>query len=667
MIPLRLSSLPLLLPALCFCGGAVIGSVASSWIIVALAIIAIITLFRRHYYVFAMLAIALTGITEGYFLIPRNAPAGIADRELWFTAQVIEQRESVSGKRLILNINAIGADSSSILDCRPFKKSAYIPDFSSSISEESTIRFSTTARHLSSGVAIPDYRLHDDNLRQRRIFLKCVIPPDNLTTLTAPQGILASLHKFADQSATRILASTLSPPAKEFLVATLIGDRSILDTDMRSDFATAGLAHILALSGLHLGVIAMIVAAMLFPLRAVGLRISAEFICLIIIWGYCFATGCAPSVCRATIMISVIICGRILHRYHNPFNSLCLAAIIITAASPESIFSPGFQLSFAAVATILLFARRLNPVNQQHRLLYNLTSYITVSLAAMIGTGLISILYFHTFPLYFLLSNIVIAVIFPPLLIAGIAFTVFAWIGYDPSWLISIIDFLYSLIEGITHFTTTLPLSQIDGIYLPSWVLIPYIATIVSFFLFQSHRITASLTTFISILSIIFAYSSTTPDSEPMLAIIPSSERTDIIYYRGSGRCIDIFTTANHSSARDAQKDATISLADYMSRRNIDSISVTPCSGKDDILSIGNKKLLIISNNEAVIPSDTHFDYMLVARRRRKPLQLSGCSIDSVIISDDLHPRTHAYFRLECRADSIPFISVGQEGHRISL
>ena len=180
----------------------------------------------------------------------------------------------------------------------------------------------------------------------------------------------------------------------------------------------------------------------LYPLRLCRMRSAASASAIILLWSYAAVTGLSASVTRATVMASVLLMASMLQRRHSPANALCLAAMLIMAFDPTALFTISFQLSFAAVAGILLFARLLNPTAPRRRIAHRLAGIVSVSLSAMLATGAISAYYFHTFPIYFLPANVAVAPLLPLLISGGATAITIEACGGDPVMLNSVVDLL---------------------------------------------------------------------------------------------------------------------------------------------------------------------------------------------------------------------------------
>lgn len=216
--------------------------------------------------------------------------------------------------------------------------------------------------------------------------------------------------------AQRLADAGLYDQPLAFISAIIVGERDALDSNLRQSFAAAGAAHILAVSGLHTGIIYLVIISLLTcfgyvrPLYEQRLRrILLSLIIILTMWVYAFVTGLSPSVMRAVVMLTIIQVGWMCRRQAVSVNTLAAAACICLWVDPLSLFSVSFQLSFAAVLGILLFAPYFNGLLKvANPCLRFLRDLFTVSLAATIGTLPVSLYYFHQVSRYFLLTNLVV-------------------------------------------------------------------------------------------------------------------------------------------------------------------------------------------------------------------------------------------------------------------
>ncbi|MCX7767471.1 MAG: ComEC/Rec2 family competence protein [Flavobacteriales bacterium] len=195
---------------------------------------------------------------------------------------------------------------------------------------------------------------------------------------------------------------------RALMLQMLMGLRSEISEETRAAFRNTGVMHILAVSGLHVGIVYVVLAfvgRLLIPDRGVYRWFLTAFI-LFFVWSYCALAAMRPSVVRAALMFSFVSMGRLIRREIPLLNSLSAAALVNLSLDPSDLFDLGFQFSYSAVAGIGLLYKPLsslwNPNIPFLRWLWDLTC---VSLSAQAATTGLTLLYFGQFPLLFLLAN----------------------------------------------------------------------------------------------------------------------------------------------------------------------------------------------------------------------------------------------------------------------
>ncbi|MCS7152473.1 MAG: ComEC family competence protein [Bacteroidia bacterium] len=212
--------------------------------------------------------------------------------------------------------------------------------------------------------------------------------------------------------------------------ALLLGYKRGIEPEVRETFQLSGAAHILAVSGMHVGLVLSVWLFLLSKLPAGwGRHWVSQSLLLVVVVMYGFLTGASPSAMRAVIMGSVAIAARMLQQLYLPLNALGFAAFLQSAAEPNVIYELGFQLSYAAVGGIMAFYEPIRTFllrrSKKESLFFSYLKDITaVSLAAQGGTLFLSWAYFGRFPIYFLLANLIAV----PLATA-LAFSAVAWVG----------------------------------------------------------------------------------------------------------------------------------------------------------------------------------------------------------------------------------------------
>lgn len=198
---------------------------------------------------------------------------------------------------------------------------------------------------------------------------------------------------------------------QEFAVisALTVGDKSYLDDELKSAYVNSGTMHILAVSGMHVALLFWLLQQVTRPLMLWKRgQIIRAALGLVIIWIYALITGLTPSVVRASVMFSFLLLGETGNKKVNIYNTLAASALLLLIINPNTMFDAGFQLSYLAVLSIVVFYNDIYKwLYFSNRLLKYIWSMIAVSLAAQLLTLPLTLFYFHQFPNYFLLSNVI--------------------------------------------------------------------------------------------------------------------------------------------------------------------------------------------------------------------------------------------------------------------
>ncbi|MCB0804551.1 MAG: ComEC family competence protein [Bacteroidales bacterium] len=251
---------------------------------------------------------------------------------------------------------------------------------------------------------------------------------------------------------------------KEFAVvsAILLGYDAHLDPEQKRQFAGAGAMHILCVSGLHVGIIYVILNSLLaFLNRKKLLRFLKVLLLLFLIWFYAAITGFSPSVLRASTMFSFIIIGKSMKRKADIFNMIAVSAFLLLSINPYFLTEVGFQLSYLAVTGIvLLFKPIYNLLSPGNYLLDKIWQITVVSIAATLFTFPLTVFYFKQFPVLFLVTNLVAIPASMVVIYLGISVLVFSfipvvsnWLAWLLVWTIKALNFSVGWIEGLSFAT----------------------------------------------------------------------------------------------------------------------------------------------------------------------------------------------------------------------
>lgn len=267
------------------------------------------------------------------------------------------------------------------------------------------------------------------------------------------EDIMTIAGRMRDRLDIFISHTSLASPVKSFLKAMLLGDRGEMDDNTRAMFADAGVAHVLALSGLHVGIIVMILMWLLFPFSFLGSYKLRCCIAIPLVWAYAFLTGLSPTIVRAATMTTCMMIGVLIERKHSALNSLCAAVFILEIADPACIFDVGMQLSVICVASILIFVEKLNPLERRERpWLYILFASLLTTLVATFSTWPLTALYFRRFPLMFLPVNIIVLPLLPVYIFVSILYLLAWGLGFDAGFLRMLLEYGYNAFHSLASF-----------------------------------------------------------------------------------------------------------------------------------------------------------------------------------------------------------------------
>jgi competence protein ComEC len=246
-------------------------------------------------------------------------------------------------------------------------------------------------------------------------------------------GLNRDFYYFADRLRWRIirnLSGHFKESAVQLLAALILGARQDISPDVTRNFQAAGAVHILAVSGLHIGFVVLLLQFALRPLPQTGRwRLGKLVFILLVLWLFAGISGFSPSVVRAATMFSIIAMGRHLGRDAGTMHAVFASAFLLLAGRPSLLYDVGFQLSYAAVISILLFEpciRKWRPRQKLWRYAYDIAG---VSLAAQAGTLPLTLFYFHQFPGLFLLTNLLVLPLLGAIMFLGMAAAGLAALG----------------------------------------------------------------------------------------------------------------------------------------------------------------------------------------------------------------------------------------------
>jgi competence protein ComEC len=250
--------------------------------------------------------------------------------------------------------------------------------------------------------------------------------------------------------------------------ALLIGYKNDLDQELVQSYTNTGVVHVIAISGLHLGLIYGVLLFVMQPFtRLQKSRLLKPLIIIVLLWLFSVLAGASPSVLRSAVMFTCIVMGDAAKRKTNIYNSLAASACILLCINPFWLWDVGFQLSYAAVLSIIVFMKPLyNLIYFKNKLLDIVWKLVAVTLSAQVLTLPVSLYHFHQYPNYFLITNIVAVPLSSLILVGALLLCAVSFAAPVAALLGKVLGlFIWAMNSFIEHINS-LPNAVKDNIYI---------------------------------------------------------------------------------------------------------------------------------------------------------------------------------------------------------
>ena len=454
-----------------------------------------------------------------------------------------------------------------------------------------------------------------------------------------------------------------SSQEKGIAEAMLVGIKDEIDYDTKDAYASAGAVHILAVSGLHVGILMMLIQYTFFFLsKNPRTKLLHIFISIVILWVYAFITGLSPSVTRATLMFTIFQLGTALNKKKNSLNVLGFSAFLLLLFNPSWLFEVGFQLSYLAIFGIVflypeLYAR-YQPKNKIFNFFYQLS---LVSICAQLFTFPLSIHYFQQFPAYFLLSNPAVSILSTLVLVFGIPLLLLAKIPWLATILAFLLKYTLLILNKTIFFFAQLPGAKWTGLQIStSECILLYViilAIILGVMVRNSRYIMAA-----SALTIIFSVMNMLQDfkqyqqHEITFHFIPKGFGVSFIDAKNA-RFICDSATFNNPRAYDFH------LKNYYNDRGIKQYEIDEIDSNGYLTFDfkGQKYLWLKAFDFKRV--DEKFDCVIISNNAVYHLDKKFNVLPAKIIVDGTnYPKRSAYIQEQADSLAIPFISLYERG-----
>ncbi|GAA4238183.1 ComEC/Rec2 family competence protein [Postechiella marina] len=496
-------------------------------------------------------------------------------------------------------------------------------------------------------------------LREKYIYDQITTTNTSLLKLNAKHttlfGIANNIRKYINK---KLKPYNFKPDEIAIINALLLGQRQDVSEDIYNNYTNAGAIHILAISGLHIGILLMLLNIIFKPIEQFkNGRLIKTILIVIILWSFALIAGLSASVTRAVTMFSIVSIGMNLKRPTNIFNTLALSMLVLLLIKPLFLLDVGFQLSYMAVFAIVIIDPLLYKLWQPKNKILNFYWHtLTVTTSAQLGLLPLSLYYFHQIPSLFFISNLVIIPLLGLLLGLGIIVIALASINSLPQFLASTFGWLIGLmntfIEWVAHQNTFL-IKNISFNLL--YILSAYIllAGIINFWTNKSIK---SLK--FALLGIIFLQSTiiyTNYNKPKNQLIIFHKNRFSLIGNISKNKIYlaNDFDSITQSKSRTA---TNFIVKNHIKNHKKDSLK--------HLYLLNKKKLLIIDSLSSYNVKSFTPDYILL---RQSPKVNLNRLIDSIkpkhIIADGSNYKSYlTRWEAVCKKRKIPFHPTGKKG-----
>lgn len=453
------------------------------------------------------------------------------------------------------------------------------------------------------------------------IYYQFYTKEENWSTLPNRGELSLNIHlkKFRRSIFQYYKRSGISDDELAVFSALTLGDKSMLEHDLRQGYAAAGLMHILAVSGLHVGLIYAIILLLFKPfIKSKWGKIFRFIISIIVLWSYAMLTGLSPSVTRAATMFSVFVTGDLFGKKYAVYNSMALAAFILLFQNPEIIENVGFQLSFLAVFGIVaLYPYIYRWIYIKWKWPDKIWQLIAVSIAAQIITTPLSLYYFNQFPLLFLVSNILMIPLATLLMYLFVAFLLVAPFPELAYYFAKIIDTGTYVMNQFTGWINSIDWAILKGLYINEYQIIT-IYIIIAAIVFWGLKTNYKNLRIVGWLVILFL-------STLLYDKINTSNKNSLIVYNTYHEPLMMFTAGSTYTIYNPLEIDNVEwyTQTTTTRNRLNKSSESPIIAKDQFCVFGNKTNKGIFYNIDVVPKQDSINCRWLVVSDKSPYDLN--------------------------------------------
>lgn len=452
-------------------------------------------------------------------------------------------------------------------------------------------------------------------------------------------------------------AKDFSQDELAILQALLLGQRQDISNEIYNNYAAAGVIHILAVSGLHVGIILFLLHWLFSPLEKIKYgAVIKTLLLVVILWCFALLAGLSPSVVRAVTMFTFVAIGLQIKRRTSVYNTLCMSMLLLLLIHPQFIFEVGFQLSYLAVFSIVLIQpllyRLYTPKNRVIKYLWGL---LTVTLAAQAGVLPLSLFYFHQFPGLFFLSNLVILPFLGIILGLGILVVILSLLKLLPEPLVEVYSFFIEMLNGFVNWVAQQETFLFQDIpFSKAQLIVFYIFLLALIVLLKSITYRKVIIVLFSILLIQLVYYQEASKSNNNTLTVFHKSRYTLIGQKENG-----ILRLHHNLKQEPDKEKL--LKNYAVGEKINKINA---EGLKNIYPLNSELLLVIDSTSIYEVPDFNPEYLLLINSPKLNLNRILEKIQpKKIIADGSNYKSYiTRWKQTCEQKEIPFHYTGEKG-----
>lgn len=499
---------------------------------------------------------------------------------------------------------------------------------------------------------------YSEYLKTQHVYGQLIIPGKDIHIHTKGSTTLYGMaQNFRIKLVDKLRETSLSTDERSIIQALILGEKKDISKELYQQYAAAGAVHILAVSGLHVGIFYVLLAFLLKPISYLKHgHLIRSLLIVLILWGFAFMAGLSPSVMRAVSMFSFFALALILKRKTSSVNTLFISFFVLTLINPMNLFHIGFQLSYSAVFFILWLLPLFRPFTYSKNYVWReFKSILAVTISAQIGVLPFTLYYFHSFPGLFLLTNVVILPTLTVFMAFGIAVVILAYVNFLPVWLSDLYNMMVKTLNNFVGWTANQEVFHLKEIYFPLAYAIIIYALLFLFihYLYSPSRkrllpVIASFSLFVGV----------------VIYNKHSNSHTDFYIFHKSRESVFGYKKDNHLTL--FVKDTSIDYRDYnfipsyISNKKVNKIHLQPLP---NVFNYGGKTIYVMDST-ATLPEHISVDVLILTHSPKINLSriLKNHKPKLIVADGSNYPSYIKRWEETANNKKLPFHSTRQRG-----